>query len=83
MRRAYFLLLLVFYPFSSLASSYNNSDAFNHNHYLDGDCRLRVPWSVMNHWEATGTPLSIFVHLMVVSVRDVPDSGGSFGVDIL
>ena len=84
MNHIYFFLLLAFPHPSSTTSSRNNSDVSNQNHFLDGNCRLYMPSSIMNNsWEAHGTPLSIYMLMRVMSVRDVPDSGGSFGVDIL
>ena len=49
---------------------------------LDDGCVLKTPKSVQNRMEPKGKPLIIFIDMRVRSVRDVPDSGGSFGVDI-
>ena len=54
----------------------------NYFHEYTSGCSLHIPWSVTNRWESEGTPLSIFIDTRVLNVRDVPDSGGSFGVDI-
>ena len=45
-------------------------------------CTLFVPQSVSRQREAKGKPLLISVDIEVEDVRDVPDSGGSYGVDI-
>ena len=45
-------------------------------------CTLHVPQSVSRQREAKGNPLLISVDIKVQDVRDVPDSGGSFGADI-
>ena len=81
MNLAYFSLLILAFPYPS--SSHNNSVVSNQNQFLDGNCRLYVPRSIWSSWEAHGNPLFIYMDMRVVSVRDVPDSGGSFGVDIL
>ena len=44
-------------------------------------CNLRVPEDVRNHMEAKGEPLVITIVMIIKFVRDVPDSGGSFGVE--
>ena len=77
MELAYYSLLLVVFPPGSLANESNTS-----NEYVSG-CYLHTPGAVENSWEAEGTPLSISIDVSVLNVRDVPDSGGSFGVDIL
>ena len=45
-------------------------------------CNLRVPKDVRDHMEAKGEPLVITIIMIIKFVRDVPDSGGSFGVEI-
>ena len=48
-------------------------------------CSLEVPKSIGMQKEAPtdpGKPLVISVDLKVLGVRDVPDSGGSYGMDI-
>ena len=45
-------------------------------------CTLFVPQSVNRQREAKGSPLLISVDIKVRDVRDVPDSGGSYGADI-
>ena len=45
-------------------------------------CNLRVPKDVQDHMEAEGDPLVITMIMKIKFVRDVPDSGGSFGVDV-
>ena len=44
-------------------------------------CNLRVPEDVRDHMEAKGEPLVITIIMIIKFVRDVPDSGGSFGVE--
>ena len=48
----------------------------------DVGCGLQAPQSVQKHWEAHGEPLLISIDMKVLNLRDVPDSGGSFQVDI-
>ena len=43
-------------------------------------CNLYVPEEVRDHMEAEGEPLQITIIMQIEYVRDVPDSGGSFGV---
>ena len=43
-------------------------------------CNLYVPEEVRDHMEAEGEPLKITIIMQIEYVRDVPDSGGSFGV---
>ena len=50
---------------------------------LDTGCTLEVPETVKKQKEAMGKPLRILIHVTVLGVRDIPDSGGSFGVDIM
>ena len=48
-------------------------------------CNLEIPKIVGVQKEAprdTGKPLIIFVDVKVLSVRDVPDSGGSYAMDV-
>ena len=49
-------------------------------------CNLEVPDDVKKQMEPPGPkwrdPLSISMDMKVLGVRDVPDSGGSYGVDI-
>ena len=48
-------------------------------------CNLQVPDAVKQQMEAMGNkgnPLIISVDMKVLGVRDVPDSGGSYGVDL-
>ena len=49
---------------------------------LDTGCTLEVPSEVMKHMEAVGKPLMIQIEFKILTVRDIPDQGGSFGVDI-
>ena len=48
-------------------------------------CNLNVPKAVEEQIEPEpqSPPLIIDVHLLVIRVRDVPDSGGSYGVDVV
>ena len=45
-------------------------------------CSLLATESVTAQLEPTGEPLIIKVDLNVLGVRDVPDRGGSYGVDV-
>ena len=51
---------------------------------LDSDtgCTLGIPDAVGKQREALGNPLMIYIDVMVVGVRDIPNQGGSFGIDI-
>ena len=57
---------------------------------LNTGCSLRVPNIVKSQMEPSGDiyakpkpkPLLIKVDIKVLGVRDVPDSGGSYGVDM-
>ena len=57
---------------------------------VDTGCSLKVPNHVKNQMEPSGDiyakpkpkPLLIEVDIMVLGVRDVPDNGGSYGVDV-
>ena len=46
-------------------------------------CHLEVPAEVKNQAEAKGEPLDIGVDIDVTRIRDVPDGGGSFGVELV
>ena len=45
-------------------------------------CTLAVPKHVGIQKEAEGKPLAIFVDMKLLGVRDVPDSGGSYEMDV-
>ena len=49
---------------------------------LDTGCTLKIPDAVVKQREALGNPLMIYIDLQVVGVRDIPNQGGSFGIDI-
>ena len=52
---------------------------------MNAGCTLNVPDDVEKNKEAVGDngkPLFIFTEIKVLGVRDVPDIGGSYGVDI-
>ena len=53
--------------------------------YKTVGCHLEIPKSVEEHFHPNinhGNPLLLSVKIRVSNVRDVPDSGGSFGVDV-
>ena len=46
-------------------------------------CKLNIPKDVQGHMEVQGKPLEIAILMKIIRVRDVPDSGGAFGVDLM
>ena len=48
-------------------------------------CELIVPEAVQEHMEPEPKtdPLLIHVYMRIFRIRDVPDSGGSFGADLM
>ena len=46
-------------------------------------CKLITPQDVQHQMEARGNPLQVNITITVHRIRDVPDSGGSFGVDFM
>ena len=48
----------------------------------DAHCALEVPSEVKKQKEPLGEPLIIYVDVKVLGVRDIPDRGGSYSVDI-
>ena len=46
-------------------------------------CNLVVPNSMKVEGNAAGKPLLLATKLKIRHVRNVPDSGGSFGVDVM
>ena len=72
MKTHYYIVLCILYVDGMLASGSNVT--------LSG-CNLIVPDAVKGHQEPEGRPLKISIDISVQQVRDVPDSGGSFGVD--
>ena len=46
-------------------------------------CKLNIPKDVQDHMEAQGKPLEMDIIMKILRVRDVPDSGGSFGADLM
>ena len=49
---------------------------------VSAGCTLEAPHVIKVHKEALGEPLLIHTEIKVLGVRDVPDSGGSYGVDM-
>ena len=49
---------------------------------MSAGCTLEAPHVIKVHKEALGDPLLIHTEIKVLGVRDVPDIGGSYGVDI-
>ena len=49
---------------------------------LPQGCRLLPTPAVVSQTEPTGEPLVISLDMKVLDVRDVPDAGGSYGVDV-
>ena len=45
-------------------------------------CSLLATNSVTEQLEPNGEPLLFLVHIKILGVRDVPDRGGSYGVDV-
>ena len=45
------------------------------------DCSLELNFLWYDS-EPKGNPLHIQVRIIILHIRDIPDSGGSFGVDI-
>ena len=81
MALSYCLLLVLVLANVSSASRRRN---------LNVGCTLLVPDRVKERMEPFGhrnkttkeEPVSIFMKIKILGVRDVPDSGGSYGVDI-
>ena len=46
-------------------------------------CKLNVPQDVQDQMEAKGNPLQVHITIKVSRLRDVPASGGSYGVDFM
>ena len=78
------LYLLHFFFLPDARSSWLES-AF---HYVskaiesDYGCTLETPGAVEQQREATGKPLLIYLDLKIAGVRDIPNQGGSFGIDL-
>ena len=47
----------------------------------DGGCALKPNFEFFD-WEPKKNPLLIHVNLKILHMRDIPNSGGSFGMDI-
>ena len=47
-----------------------------------GGCNLIPPKAIYGKLEPTGDPLIIHAKMHVLHIRNVPDGGGSFGVDV-
>ena len=67
---------LAFYILLTMSMARVMSSATN----ITQGCNLYVPEEVRDHMEAEGEPLKITIIMQIEYVRDVPDSGGSFGV---
>ena len=73
MSLTHFLLLVL-----TLCSSFSSAKKVK----VKPGCRLEVTEHVGLQKEMEGWPLVIFVDLMLLGVRDVPDSGGSYAMDV-
>ena len=67
-------LLALLLPYFVLAASTTNTTFMG--------CHLKIPNHVKDHLEAEGEPLQIRIIMEILQIRDVPDRGGSFGVDL-
>ena len=45
-------------------------------------CTFDVPWQLMSNPEPLTTPLLLGIDINIIGLREVADSGGSFGVDM-
>ena len=68
--KTHYIVLCILYVNGMLASGSNVTG-----------CNLIIPDAVKGQMEPEGRPLKISIDMSVQQVRDVPDSGGSFGVD--
>ena len=73
MNLTYFLLLIV---------NLTNVSCLKRSKSLPQGCSLLPTTAVMTQMEPTEEPLSLSVAIKVLGVRDVPDRGGSYGVDV-
>ena len=48
----------------------------------EGGCSFETPHELVINPEPPGLPLIVEMNILIVGLRDVPVSGGSFGVDI-
>ena len=60
----------------------NLSHNYTNNSSLDSLCTLNVPKAIQEQKEVIGKPLRILIDMEILDVRDIPNEGGSFGVDI-
>ena len=69
----YLVMLALLPPYLVLAANSTNTTSMG--------CHLQIPNHVKDHLEAEGEPLQIRIIMEILQIRDVPDRGGSFGVD--
>ena len=69
-------------PILMLILSLTNVSFSKRHKPLPQGCRLLPTQAVVTQTEPTGEPLVISVDMKVLGVRDVPDTGGSYGVDV-
>ena len=74
--------LLLFLQLSALASAAKNASRTNMRLVPIVGCNLIIPEHVNKQMEANGKPLAILIDFEVFGVRDVPDSGGSYAMDV-
>ena len=47
-----------------------------------GGCRFDIPYELIMNPAPRGTPLFLGINIHIIGLRDVADSGGSFGLDV-
>ena len=76
-------LVILILPNTILAWGYGSAlSYFSGAIKSDTGCTLDVPDDVKHQREATGKPLLIYLDFKVAGVRDIPNQGGSFGIDL-
>ena len=50
--------------------------------YGDGGCTFDTPFDLVRNPEPQGKPLTLGLNILIIGLRDVTDSGGSYGVDV-
>ena len=50
---------------------------------VKGGCNLNTPKAIWKKLQPYADPLVLHVQIEVLGVRNVPNSGGSFGVDVM
>ena len=75
-------VVILMFAFYSVFAVVINAQCMGSMTNVSKGCQLTLD-SDYDNMEPEGDPLQLHVRFRILHLRDVPDSGGSFGVDIM